>query len=63
MHYLGHIISDGVVSTDGDKTSTVQAWLQPRSIKALRGFLGLTGYYRRFIANYGAITAPWIALL
>jgi hypothetical protein len=63
MHYLSHIISDGTVSMDGDKISVVQAWPQLRSVKALRGFLGLTGYYRRFIANYGAIAAPLTALL
>jgi hypothetical protein len=63
MHYLGHTIADGVVSMDDDKISAVQAWPRPCFVKALRGFLGLTGYYCRFIANYGSIAAPLTALL
>src|SRR6185312_10314444 len=63
VQYLGHVIANGVVAMDTDKISTVQTWPLPRSIKALRGFLGLTGYYRRFIHNYGVIASPLTALL
>jgi hypothetical protein len=63
IHYLGHVIENGVVSMDIDKTKAVQDWPMPRPIKALCGFLGLTRYYRRFIHNYGVIAAPLTSLL
>ncbi|WVZ51821.1 hypothetical protein U9M48_002929 [Paspalum notatum var. saurae] len=48
---------------DSAKVDAVQAWPIPRSVRALRGFSGLAGYYRKFIFNYGLIAAPLTALL
>ena len=48
---------------DVDKVQAVRAWPQPQSVRALRGFLGLAGYYRRFIKDYGILAAPLTHLL
>jgi hypothetical protein len=48
---------------DPAKVQAVHDWPQPRSARAVRGFLGLAGYYHKFIHDYGSITAPLISLL
>lgn len=58
LEYLGHVISKVGVIVDPVKVSSVLQWPIPKNVKGVRGFLGLTGYYRKFIANYGKIAKP-----
>lgn len=63
LTYLGHIISAAGVQPDPDKIEAVKAWPYPKSVKQVRAFLGLTGYYRRFIERYAQLAAPLSDLL
>ncbi|GKC16027.1 retrotransposable element Tf2, partial [Tanacetum coccineum] len=63
IEYLGHVISDSGVATDPMKIKEIVEWPSQVTLNQLRGFLGLTGYYRRFIKDYGGIAKPLTQLL
>ncbi|WVZ19821.1 hypothetical protein V8G54_007143 [Vigna mungo] len=58
VQFLGHVISAGGISVDPAKVRAVLEWETPRSVTDVRSFVGLPGYYRRFIEGFSKIVAP-----
>ncbi|WVZ81080.1 hypothetical protein U9M48_028503 [Paspalum notatum var. saurae] len=63
VRFLGHVVSKGGIAVDPSKVSTVTNWKVPEIPKEVCGFLGLAGYYRRFIEDFLRIAKPMTSLL
>ena len=63
VSYLGHVIGQTGVRPDEKRITAVKEYPEPRTTKELKGFLGLAGYYRRFIPNFSKIAKPLTELL
>jgi hypothetical protein len=61
--FLSHVISKGGIAVDPGKVKDVLDWVVPKTVKEVRSFLGLAGYYRRFIENFSKIAKPLTSLL
>lgn len=63
LKFLGFVLSEEGLQADPNRLKTMQEYPPPRNLKGLRRFLGMTGYYRRLIADYSGIAAPLTQLL
>ena len=61
--FLGHILSRDGISVDPSKVQEVMDWKAPTLVHEVRSFLGLAGYYRRFILDFSKIAKPMTRLL
>ena len=60
--FLGHVVSASGVSVDPRKVEAVMSWERPKSVFEIRSFLGLAGYYRRFIEDFSRLATPMTRL-
>ena len=63
IHYLGHVISVDRIQPLSEKLDSIHAMPSPRSLKEIKQFLGLTGYYRKFVPQFSDMARPLTKLL
>ena len=62
VRFLGHVVSASGVSVDPEKVEAVMSWERLKSVFEIRSFLGLAGYYRKFIEDFSQLAAPMTRL-
>ena len=62
IQYLGHVITKEGISVDPDKIKAINDWPVPKDITGIRSFMGIMGYYRRFIEGFSRISYPITSL-
>ena len=62
MKFLVHVVSASGVSVDLEKVEAIMSWERPKSVFKICSFLGLAGYYRRFIEDFSRLATPMTRL-
>jgi hypothetical protein len=62
VHYLGHVISKVGVAVDHGKIKSIMDWPTPKDVSDIISFVGIAGYYRRFIKGFSKIGFPFTSL-
>jgi hypothetical protein len=62
IQYIGHVISAEGIVVDPDKTKSIMEWPVPKDVAYIRSFMGITGYYHRFIEGFSRIAYPITSL-
>jgi len=63
VRYLGHIIGDGGIRTDPEKVKAITEFPVPKTLRGLRSFMGLCGWYRKFVPNFASLASPLTDLM
>lgn len=63
VEFLGHVIENGMIRPSEMKTRTVACFPEPRSVRQVQAFLGLSGYFRKFVPGYSVVARPLSNLL
>ena len=63
ISFLGHMVSKGGISVDPEKIKAITDWPIPRNVTEVRSFLGLAGYYRKYVENFSKVARPMFKLL
>jgi hypothetical protein len=63
VSFLGHVITNGGIAVDPSNVNDVLKWEAPRTVSEIRCFLGLAGYYHRFVEGFCKIVKPLTTLL